>query len=75
MPWALRNAASILKAIEVQLRFSQPLPKQTIEHQGAVSYTVVDPYALPPADEIDVTPVKPPAKAIGPTIRRNGEVI
>lgn len=40
-----RNAREILKGIETLLRFSQPLPKTTIEHQGAVGISVVNPYA------------------------------
>jgi hypothetical protein len=53
-----RNAQSILKAIETQLRFSQPLPKTTIEHQGAVGLQVIDPYAEPPDDSIDGEVIK-----------------
>jgi hypothetical protein len=40
-----RNAAAQLKAIETMLRFSQPLPKVTVEHQGSVGIAVIDPYA------------------------------
>ena len=59
-----RNAQSILKGIETMLRFSQPLPKTTIEHQGAVGISIVDPYAETPREpdapvKIAPSPVPP----------------
>jgi hypothetical protein len=69
-----RNAAVQLKAIETMLRFSQPLPKTTIEHQGAVGIAVVDPYAEEPAVDGEFAPVVPaaalPAPAAVAPIRR-----
>lgn len=40
-----RNAQTQLKAIETMLRFSQPLPKVTVAHEGGVSIVVENPYA------------------------------
>lgn len=57
-----RNAQSILKALELRLRYSQPQPKQTIEHQGAVGIAVIDPYALP-APSLAIT-TQPEAKQL-----------
>lgn len=68
-----RNAQSILKAIETQLRFSQPLPKVTVEHQGSVGIAVIDPYAeLPEGQEALPAPALPAARAVVPVapIRR-----
>jgi hypothetical protein len=65
-----RNAQQILKGIELQLRFSQPLPKTTIEHQGQVGVAVIDPYALPPADSAALP--APPVAALPPIVRRAG---
>lgn len=67
-----RNAAFILKGIELQLRYTQPLPKQTIEHQGSVGIQVVNPYAEAP---VDVTPVPLalPAPVAVPPVRRKKE--
>lgn len=71
-----RNAQSVLKAIELQLRYSQSLPKQTIEHQGAVGIAVIDPFAAPIVGSVApvpgaAQPALPPAPAAkGPVIRR-----
>jgi hypothetical protein len=54
----IRNAQFILKAIETQLRFSQPPPKTVIEHQGSVGFSVIDPYALPPVDAEVLEPAR-----------------
>jgi hypothetical protein len=59
-----RNAQSILKAIETQLRYSQPLPKVTVEHQGAVGIAVIDPYAEGPESfDIQAASALPPPAA------------
>lgn len=74
-----RNAQSILKAIETQLRFSQPLPKVTVEHQGAVGIAVINPYAeSTEGQEADgqvleaslVPPALPAPKAVAPIRRK-----
>ena len=44
-----RNAAAIVAAIKTRLEFSQPKPKQEVEHSGSVTYQLVDPYAKEPA--------------------------
>lgn len=72
-----RNAQTQLKAIETMLRFSQPLPKTTIEHQGSVGIAVIDPYAEG-SEALDSTGVQdaslpvPAAQAVVPVapIRR-----
>jgi hypothetical protein len=72
-----RNAAAQLKAIETILRFSQPLPKVTVEHQGSVGIAVIDPYAEEPAIDGEFAPAAPaalppaaPAVIAAPPIRR-----
>jgi hypothetical protein len=71
-----RNAQSILKGIETMLRYSQPLPKVTVEHQGSVGIAVVDPYAEAPAIEGEFEPatlaaLPPPAPVVAvPPLRR-----
>jgi hypothetical protein len=78
-----RNAQSILKGIELQLRYTQPLPKQTIEHQGAVGIAIVDPFAIAPEGQpasaavIEAEVVEPAAlpapKAKPPVVRRKAK--
>lgn len=77
-----RNAQTILAAIKVQLEFSQPRPKQVVEHQGAVGIAVVNPYAeesgepqdAPPAP-LMVAPAALPAPAPAPVapVRRRAK--
>jgi hypothetical protein len=71
-----RNAQQILKGIETLLRFSQPLPKQVVEHQGAIGIAVVDPYAEEPSVDGELLPqtaplaLPPPAAVAVAPIRR-----
>lgn len=66
-----RNDALVLKSIQTALQYTQPLPKQTVEHEATVSYRLIDPYALPPVTvEAEVIEPAAPAKAVGPVIRR-----
>lgn len=66
-----RNAQSILKGIELQLRYSQPLPKQVVEHQGSVGIAVIDPYAEEPGSFEAPAPAAPPPPApVAPLVRK-----
>lgn len=74
-----RNAQAILAAIKVQLEFSQPRPKQVVEHQGSVGIAVVNPYAeesgepqdAPPAPlEVAALPALPAPAPVAPVRRR-----
>lgn len=69
-----RNAQSILKGIETMLRFSQPLPKVTVEHQGSVGIAVINPYAAPEDEAAQLAPPALPASsavvAVEPIRRR-----
>ena len=40
-----RNAAAIVSAIKARLEYSQPKPKQQLEHSGSVKYELIDPFA------------------------------
>lgn len=65
-----RNAASQLKAIEILLRYSQPLPKQTVAVEGSVGIEIIDPYAEEHTEgqvvEVPVVPLLPPPPAAAP---------
>ncbi len=67
-----RNDSTVLKAVELALRFTQPLPKQTVDINATTSITVVDPYAAPPA--IDITP-QPAALPAAPAVTARAPVV
>lgn len=72
-----RNDATALRGIELQLRYSQPLPKQVLEHQGSVGIAVIDPYATGDRElrvsDLDGRTEPEAVKAVAPTIRRKSE--
>jgi hypothetical protein len=71
-----RNDAVVIAAIKLLWQFSEPLPKQVVEHQGAVGIQVIDPYAED-REEIDITvpaaPVLPPVAAKPPILRKRSK--
>lgn len=69
----LRNDKLILDSIKLMLQYSQPLPKQQVEHSGTVGCMVLDPYAEPPpVVEVKVEPV--PVAALPPRVRKKAKV-
>lgn len=64
-----RNDATVLRGIELLLRYSQALPKQTIEHQGVTSIQVLSPYADEAPVGLEALP-RPPKQALPPIIRK-----
>jgi hypothetical protein len=56
-----RNAQTILKAIETVLRYTQPLPKVTVAHEGSIGMVIEDPYAERPEGDDTAAALPPPA--------------
>lgn len=66
-----RNDAVVIAAIKLLWTFTEPLPKQVVEHQGSVGIVVVDPYAEDPDELGPVVEALPvPVKALPPIRRR-----
>jgi hypothetical protein len=68
-----RNDAVVIAAIKLLWQFTEPLPKQVVEHQGTVGISVIDPYAEDP-DDLPVVEALKVVKALPPVRRRKPSV-